>query len=281
MDDYNKIKNENMDKSLLKIEVLQKEYEVTLQEYQEAVQNYINSLETNSPSFSALQGRTWWGSAGLKESTVSSQDECIDMCASNDKCSGATFNPVKRYCWTRSGEGKISTGLENDYALITKQTEYMSIMKYLNNKLLDLNKKIANGLTIINPQIKQQIEEKNNKQQLLNETYQKLLDQKKKMENESNQYESINKNNTNQSLYTNNQNISMRFWVLITFIVLFFTINRLFNRPSPSIGYLFWLFIILGFLILTFNLTTAGGFLICFSVLIAIILMKTGFLPSL
>ena len=290
MDDYNKTNNDKMNETLLKIEVLQKEYDVTLQQYQEAVQNYINSLETslttdssskdNSSNFTALKGRTWWGAQGLKEGTVSNQSECISMCSSDDKCSGATFNPVKRYCWARSGDGPISPGLDTDNALVSNQTAAMSIMKYLNGQLLDLNKQLTTELSSINPQIKEQIEEKDKKQQELNTSYQKLLEQKKEMQTEMGQLNSINKNNQNQSLFTNEQNISNRFWVLITFLVLWFTIRKMFNLPSPSISFAIWLIIISSFIILTFNLTTSGGFLLCFGVFTMIILMRTGNLPS-
>jgi hypothetical protein len=280
MDDYNEDKTKD---ALIKIEVLQKEYEVTLQQYQEAIQNYISSLEnTNSDTstFTSLKGRTWWGSQGLKEGTVSNDSECISMCASNDKCTGATFNPVKRYCWTRTGDGKITTGLDTDYALVKKQTAAISVMKVFNEKLISLNKDISKALLNINPQIKLQMEEKNKKQEELNKAYQKLLEQKDEMQSEMLQLNSINQNNQNQSLFTNEQNISNRLWVLITFLVLWFTINKMFNLPSPSLSFFIWIFIISTFIILTFNLTTAGGFLMCFGVFVMIILMKTGNLPS-
>jgi hypothetical protein len=286
MDDYKELKNDKMNESLLKIEVLQKEYDVTLQKYQEAVQNYINSLETSLTSnkdasnFTALKGRTWWGTQGLKEGTVSSQTECSSMCSSDDKCSGATFNPVKRYCWTRSGDGQISTGLDTDEALVSKQTAAMSIMRYLNKQLLDLNQQLTTELSTINPQIKEQTELKDKKQQELNTAHQKLIEQKNEMESEMFVLNSINKNNQNQNLYTNEQNISNRLWVLITFLVLWFTIRKMFNLPSPSFSFAIWLIIISSFIILTFNLTTSGGFLLCFGVFMMIILMRTGNLPS-
>lgn len=283
MDDYNKIQNDKTKEALINIEVLQKEYEVTLQQYQEAVQNYISSLEntkTDESSFTSLKGRTWWGSQGLKESTVSSESECISMCASNDKCSGATFNPVKRYCWTRTGKSSITTGLDTDYALVTKKTADISVMKVFNDKLLTLNKQIANGLLNINPQIKEQIEEKNKKQEELNKSYQQLLEQKSEIEKHKEEYNSINIYNQNQLLYTDEQNISNRFWLLITFLIVWFTIRKMFNLPMPSFSFLLWLIIISCFIILTFNLTTSGGFLMCFGVFMCIILMKTDNLPA-
>ena len=125
---YNEIQNDKIKSSLIKVEALQKEYEVTLQQYQEAGKNYILSLQSNNKepniiNFTALKGRTWWGTSGLSEGVVNNQEECENMCANNSNCSGATFNPVKRYCWTRTGDNGITAGLDTDYALITQQKE--------------------------------------------------------------------------------------------------------------------------------------------------------------
>ena len=278
---------DSTNEALIKIEVLQKEYEVTLKQYQEAVQNYINSLQNSyingskdSSSFTSLKGRTWWGSQGLKEAEVSNESDCISMCASDDKCSGATFNPVKRYCWTRSGDGSITTGLDTDVALIRKQTAAMSVMKVFNDQLLSLNEQIATTLRDLNPQIKEQMEEKNKKQEELNKSYQQLLEQKSEMEKQNQENLSVSSFNQNQMLYTDEQNVSNRFWFLITFLVLLLTFNKMLGFPSPSLSFTIWLFIICIFVTLTFNLITPGGFFMCFLVFMLIILMKTGNLPS-
>ena len=131
----NEIQNDKIKSTMIKVETLQKEYEVILQQYQEAGKNYITSLQTgssNTINFRALQCRTWWGSDGLSEGVVNSQEECENMCATSDQCSGATFNPVKRYCWTRTGDNGITAGLDTDYALILQQTAALIIMKQLN-----------------------------------------------------------------------------------------------------------------------------------------------------
>ena len=220
------INNDKIKSAVIKVEALQKEYEVTLQQYQESGKNLINNLQSGNSNpcanyrrdstgisqecyekiwtdqgctnldlvdansawpkaqtldtlvndsflwatltddthrkgcygdstnfttntepiypdtnlFTALKGRTWWGTSGLKEGTVSTQQECEDMCANTTQCSGATFNPVKRYCWARSGDSTITVGKSDDYALITSKKEILSTMKFLNQRLLDLNK---------------------------------------------------------------------------------------------------------------------------------------------
>ena len=234
----------------------------------------------NTSYFSALKGRSWWGTAPLSEGGASTQEECETMCANSDKCSGATFNPVKRYCWTRTGDGSITTGEDDDYALISHQQEALSVMKVLNNKLLDLNNQISSELSNINPEVKQQDVDKNVKQQQLNISYQKLLNQKIEIDEQLQEYYSINQDEINQSSYTNSQNVSLRFWVLITCLVLLVTIKQFVGSGSPPFSITIWLFIIIVLIILTYTLNTPTGFMMWFLLIVAIILMKTGTIPS-
>jgi hypothetical protein len=243
---------------------------------------YGNSTNysTNKSYFSALKGRTWWGTTPLSEGPASTQEECENMCANSDKCSGATFNPVKRYCWTRSGDSNISTGQDDDYALISQQKEALSLMQSLNDKLLDLNNKITTELSIINPQVKQQQIDKNLKQQQLTESYQELLNQKNVIDAHLQEYYSVEQDDMNQSLYTISQNISLRFWVLITCLILLVTIKQFFGSENPQLSVTIWLLIIIVLIILTYTLNTPIGFMMWFLLLVAIILMKSGNLPS-
>ena len=210
-----KINNDTINNAILKIQTLEKEYDIYSKQYQEAYKNYINLLNTSSnpcekykleskgvsqecynkiwtdqkcttpaftigdwhndqtydglvndsylwatltdtqhregcygtttdyntnseptyslgKEFTELPGRTWWGTHGIKEGAASTKEECISMCASDSKCTGATFNPVKRYCWARGGDGSVSAGLSDDNALIPKLKGIVLILNQLN-----------------------------------------------------------------------------------------------------------------------------------------------------
>jgi hypothetical protein len=282
MNSYNEIENDKLKTVLIKVETLQKEYEVTLQQYQESGKNYISALETETENtdFVSLKGRSWWGTKGLKEGTVETEDDCKNMCASQDNCSGATFNPVKHYCWTRSGDTSISVGREDDYALLPKQKAALVEMKSLNEKLLSINEQIQSELTNIKPEIEEQLNEKNEKQQQLNDSYNRLMEQKIEMERQLQEYNTIDQEAGNQGIFTSQTNVSLRFWVLITCLVLLVTFNRMLGSSSPPLSITIWLLIIIVLIILTYSLSTPAGFMIWFLLLLSIILMKTGNLPS-
>ncbi len=259
MSSITEIQNDKIKSTLIKVETLQKEYDVTLQQYQEAGKNYISTLQTassepNKSNLIALKGRTWWGTSGLSEGNVNSQEECENMCANSPECSGATFNPVKRYCWTRTGDIGLSAGLDSDYALITQQKHALSIMKTLNERLLDINKEINDALQNINPEVKEQYEEKNQKQQLLNSSYNQLLQQKTEINKQLQEYYSIEQEENNQSLYVIQQNMSFRLWVLIACLVLLITIKKILGSEFPSLSMTNWLIIIIILVILTYRL---------------------------
>jgi hypothetical protein len=277
--DYKEIQNDNIQAALIKVQTLQKEYEVTLQQYQESGKNYINSLKntseaySNSPEYTALQGRTWWADSGISEGTVDTQEECENMCSTSDNCTGATFNPVKRYCWARTGDGSVSAGTDSDYALIPKQKAAIIVMKGLNDKLLNINQQITNELKNINPDVEKQSQEKQLKQQQLNESYQKLLEQKMEMEKQLQDYYSIEEDNENQSLYVNQQNVSLRFLVLITCLILIVTLKKIYGVESASVNVIIKVLIGIILLILTYSLSSPAGFAMWFIVLLIVVLI--------
>jgi hypothetical protein len=354
---------EKINSTLIKVEALQKEYEVLLQQYQEAMASYVTDLQnissnpcsnfngnstnisqdcyskiwadqgclTQAPDsdwaksqtlnnlvndsflwatltddshrkgcygdstnyttntnpifpnvniFTALKGRTWWGTNKLSQVESSSVEECQSMCLNSDKCSGATFNPVKRYCWLRQGNNGLSAGQEDDYALIPKQTASLEVLQSLNKKLLELNQEISYELSNINPEVETQNIENNKKQQQLNKSYKQLLNEKMKMQKKLEEYYSIVQNENNEYIFTTQQNVSLRFWVLITCLVLLITIKRMLGSSSPPISIIFWLLMIIILIILTYSLSSPAGFLMWFMLIVIIFLMKTGNLPS-
>ena len=285
MSSYEIGNDDKIKSALIKVQALKEEYEVTLQQYREAGQNFITILQRekllnpNTKKFVALKGRTWWGTKALSENTVSNQKECENMCAESDKCSGATFNSVNKYCWTRSGESDITVGNDNDYALITEEKSVLSTMKYLNNKLLELNVKMSEELKNINPEVKQQYEEKEEKNKELNTSYDILLKQKIALDEELQKYYSTLDDETNQSYFVNQQHLSYKFWMVITLLVLIITIQIMFGSQLSTDLLPFWLIFASILIILAYNLTSPSGFLVFCMFLLFLFLYMTGNLP--
>lgn len=229
--DSNDIQSDKLKSYLIEIEALQKEYETTLQTYQEAINNYIVSLQDtdngNADKFVSLRGRTWWGTSGLKEMSIDTEEECQNMCLNDKECSGATFNPVKHYCWMRKGESSITTGKDDDYALIRQSKQSMIVMQTLNDKLIDLNNKINDKLTNMEPLVEKQNEERSTIQVKLDNSYKQLLEQKMEMDRQLNEYNAIESDETNTSLYVTQQNTIYRFLILIICLIFLFFLKKM------------------------------------------------------
>lgn len=229
--------------------------------------------------FAALPGRTWWGTYGIKEGTAETKDDCESMCATNSSCTGATFNPVKRYCWTRGGDGSISVGQPDDYALIPKLKSVTIILKGLNDKLMDINKQLRAETKKINPVLKQEKQENEAKQQKFDQYYNDLSDDKYEMAKLLKDYNSVEADLNNQTLIVEKENLSYRLWFLLTFILVLITLKKLMGISSePSVNKIINLVLIISIIMLIYCLNKPSGFA---SLGLAIILlmmykMKTG-----
>ena len=221
--------SDNLESTNVQLETLEKEYMLILKQYETAYANYVSNLNnqqqqtSNSTSFSALQGRTYWGTYGIKEGSVGTQKECESMCLSDTKCTGATFNPSKRYCWTRGGESGLTVGTDSDYALIPKVKENLILLKNLNQQLMDLNKRIGNKLNMVYPIVQEESNLQSQKQKELTQSYSSLVKEKTELEVVLNEYETLEETLNNNTLYVNQKNMSLRMWVILAIILLVIT----------------------------------------------------------
>ena len=238
----------NIQSYIIKLEALEKEYMVILKQYEENYSNYINNLkatkENNSSDFVSLQGRTYWGEFGLKETALQTIEECESMCASDLKCTGATFNPAKRYCWTRGGNGNLTSGTSNDYAIIPKIRQDLIILKNLNQKLIFINTEINETLNQIYPIAQKDVVLKNQKQERLEKYYQLLLNEQIELEKTLQEYETITEQYDNNFINTVSQNTSLRLWSIISLIIIVATVKQLSGVNSGAATSITWLIII-------------------------------------
>lgn len=231
--------NENNDK-FIKLESLEKEYDVILNQYQEALNTYINAL--NQPkNYVSLKGRAYWGQKSLKQDSVASKEDCINMCKSDSKCSGATYNEKQKYCWTRQGKSSLTVSNDNDYAILSQDKALLTRLQYFNTKLSDMSQEIIKELKTLNPYLKGSQLKNDFKQKQIEVHYINLQNQKKDIEKELDDYMAIENDYMNQQLYVNQNNISLRVWFIITVIILLVTFKKMMGIQSISFNTLFWI----------------------------------------
>ena len=246
---------------------------------------YTTNLEPTysiGKEFAELPGRTWWGTYGLKEGTAETKDDCTSMCAEDINCTGATFNPVKRYCWTRGGDGSVTAGQPDDYALIPKLKSVMIILNGLNAKLMDINKELRAETKKINPVLKQEKQENEEKQQKFDQYYNDLSNDKSEMAKLLNEYNSIDSDLNNQTLIVDQQNLSYRLWFLLTFILVLITFKKMtgISSEAPSVDKIVNLILVISIIALIFTLSKPSGFASLGLVIILLMLYKLKMVPS-
>jgi hypothetical protein len=271
----NNIYNSNKN-SLLKIKLLENEYSIILNQYEETYKNYLSSL-SKKDEFITIKGKTWWGKNPLKQNKVNSKDDCITMCANDDKCSGATYNDKKKYCWTRMGDDNLKKGKKKEYAIISNIKLELLTLNLLNKKLIDINKAIVKELNNVDIEIINI--NKLEKQEELTNNYIKLIKERENVNIILEKYKDIESSLNNQELYVNQENAKYKLWVLIASIILLITLNQLFIGKKIPNGILFRILLIIVLLIMSFSLNTRHGFLIVIIVLLVILLMSIGIIP--
>lgn len=245
--------------NLIKLEALEKEYETVLKQYQDTLNSYIASLQ-EPKTYTALSGRAFWGQSALNGSTVSSQDDCTNMCVSDNKCTGATYNSKTNYCWTRQGQGTLSVAKDDDYAIILKTQSLLMQLNHFNDKLTNLSKEFMTELQQIKPIIDEQKNINQEKQNNVKIYYINLTNQKKEIEKQLEEYKTIQNEYENQQIYATQKNMSLYFWILLGAIILLITIKKMVGSDSLPLNIIFYFGLTILLVIFSYGLSKPAGF---------------------
>ena len=273
----------NLKTDILKIEALEREYNAVLKQYEEAYKNCNDELKQNldekQRSFKTFTNRAYWGTMGLKEGTVGAETDCENMCASNPKCTGATFNTVNRYCWTRGGNGSLSATTSGNVAILPTVKGCVVTLNALNNRLIKINKELTQLIETTNSQLAaEDAKEKNSKQQL-HKYYAQLLKERLQMAEILADHKTIDEDNQTQSLYVSTQNSTLRLWSLLACILILIVVNKMLGGET-SVVKLFWIIMMVLVLIVSFSINNASGFAVWLMLIMIIVLMKMDILPN-
>jgi len=231
--------------------------------------------------FTPFPNNSFWGTDKLKEGSVSSQKQCEEMCASDPKCSGATYNPDKGYCWARVGNGTLSVSVNgtSDIALLPNIKACMVTLKSLNKRLLEINRQITTAIANSSPQMGTQDTENQQKSNDLHKYYAQLLAERLQMDKMVATNDTINSEYENQTLVVNQANGSLRFWTVVACVLVIIVLNQMRGKQA-TFASIFWLLVMISLLVLSFSISTISGFTVWVILIMIIILMKIGIIPS-
>ena len=277
------MKDNGLNTDILKIQALEKEYNAVLNQYEEAYKNCNDELKQNldqkQRSFKSFPNRAYWGTAGLKEGVVGSEADCENMCASNSKCTGATFNTGNKYCWTRTGAGSLSPTTKSNVAILPTVKSCVVTLNALNTRLIKINTELTHLIETTNSKLAKDEANLNNSRSQLHGYYAQLLKERLQMAKILEDQKTIDEEISTKFMYVDTQNTEFRLWSLAACIFSLIVINKILGKET-SVVKLFWIIIMIALLIVSFVISNVTGFTVWLIIILLIVLMKMDIIPS-
>jgi hypothetical protein len=185
----------------------------------------------NSEPLTDIKGTTFWGTGKLDEGEATSIEQCKAMCSADSSCTGATYNPDKAYCWTRTGEGAINASIPNDYAIIPENLKYLKVIQGLSEQLTNINQEILKTMNKGKPLYSEQELQRKQQTAILNRNYKKLMKEREKVEKTIKKYQDLNKSQNQGEIF-----ITQNYTKFIILIIIILIIVFLFIKILPSMA---------------------------------------------
>lgn len=187
-----------------------------------------------------IKDASYWGTESVGQTSSATIQECSASCATNSKCTGATFNANANgqpTCWLRGGDTDITGGSQGDYAIVPKGKHLLLIVQKLNQQLSDANQQIQtlseSGEDIYNTQVQQRNESNSD----LIRQYIQLSRERERINETISDYQTLDQQQTESNLVVNQNYYSF----ILLFILAVATIIALYvfgvaSSESPGEG---------------------------------------------
>jgi len=239
---YTEIKNNEQpqkeESSILALETLSKEYDVVLAKYIQLQTDYITSLNEHEKLPKKMitnQGTAFWGMSAIRENKVSNVNDCVALCSSNPKCSGATFNSVEQICRLRKGTGSLVAASKNEISIIPENTLKLFDLKKTNERLIQINNEITKLISTNMPLYNENKKEMGIQNDALKKNYYKLTADKLKIEQKIKENESLQREQENNALVLNSHysNYTLYFFIVVA-LILFLSMVMMFSNNATN-----------------------------------------------
>lgn len=245
MNIHNNSNNKYDNSVVLRLEHLTNEYDNILLKYQQAVANYTSFLQqtdnlSKSP-FIHLKGNSYWGQNPVGDQSVytdvKTPSACEALCSKTSGCSGATFanNNGMFECFLRSGDGQVVPSGSQDYAIVPLSKKYLLNIHNLNQQLTDLNQEIVSliakkGETIYSSEQAQRAV----KGKQLQDNYNKLVQERKIVEQKIQSFQDLESEEYNSELSTNSNYLSYILLLTLAIFIIFILVKISFGNGSAG-----------------------------------------------
>jgi phage-related tail protein len=205
------------------MEMLSNKFNSLLAQYKDTYNEFLNTVNSNDNSFKSVPDSAFIGVNNINTIQGSSVDNCMTSCASNESCSGATFDNLQKSCSLRTGTGNV-INLPNQTAIIKQALYYSYQLQKMNDEMTSIN---TNMMALSNTKVGdyQQTQELNSqKAEILENNYKTLEEERVQISEIIRQYETLNTayENGNINVTSNYYTFIMYLFIVILLVLLLF-----------------------------------------------------------
>lgn len=259
---------------VMKIKALETQFSVLYKQYQETEKNYENAYKnwmSGKKNYVKMGSMTSTGGFVKSETTSNDVEQCLGLCSA-DNCGYATFSSDTKKCKIMDGDVVPTKGTSVDTGIIPDVLYYVLELQMYNISLIQLSENILSEFNKIEPKYESQVVEKNQKKEVLKETWNKLIVQREQIDKLVEEHNSLNENNKNQTLNTNQQNGAFKVWAFLAIILILMYLKQ-FTDVELSTTAIIIVISAITFIALSFNLSTIGGFFVWLVVLLLVVML--------
>jgi hypothetical protein len=268
---------------------LNNQFNSILLEYQNTYQEYIKIINSDNNDLMIVKNFMYNGGNTIKEKNkVSNKKDCLVSCQNTELCSGANYDKNSKNCSLISGNGNLIR-LKGSVAIAQKGSYYSYKLQKLNNHLIELNKQIANNISVSSSEYQENKEQQDVQKYTIQQNYQVLELEKKQIDEMIRQFQTLEEANNdgeiNVTMYYYNYIILAFIVFLLVFLLIKYSVTGQ-QKGGTIIGSRFFYEAMFLFGLMTIFLGLSGifdnikGFIFVAVLLIAYLIVKMKFIHS-
>lgn len=210
---------------LMKLEILDKEFILLLDQYQQISKTYF-SLNSSSTQYTSLQGRSIIGGNMVLYETMPTLDSCQALCSANKNCDGAIYDEQTEMCVIKSGDINVKDANSNSiYSIVSEKMNLLIQLKNINEKLYNVLNRSALLVKQMNPTTKTQTKQVSIETEKLSVKYNLLQYNKQELDKLIYENESLENEYNVTTIMVNQSNLSYILWSIGALIIIIFAIR--------------------------------------------------------
>lgn len=209
---------------VLQLSILENEYEDLLLQNKQKYQEYITALKGPALTFTIAGNSKYAGLETINNVVAANETLCKEKCSSTNLCNGANYNSITKNCslFSNAALSPIIPGTVTEFAIYSNIKKLYDELNLLNSQLVDKNKKIFQLIKESEMNYKNDRSEMYNSNKKLEQNYMDLYDEKEKIDNLLDEFETYIEKDVSTKTEANRNYIIyvLLFFILIVILII-------------------------------------------------------------